>query len=216
MPEETERDDLRPGGLPADDVVRAAYTDRAEEYTALLGTVAAMDPLDVGLIGDWAAGCDGLVVDAGCGPGHWTHLLAERGVQVEGVDLVPAFVELARARFPTVPYRVGRLDDLGLPDAAAAGVLTWYSLIHLHPDRLPTVLRELRRCLRPDGTLLVGFFASDRLGPFDHTVTTAFSWPVDELARVVEDAGFTVRDTRTRPNPRRPDRRHGSLLAVRA
>ena len=52
------------------------------------------------------------IVDAGCGPGHWTHWLTELGAEVEGVDLVPAFVELARARFPTASYRVARLDDL--------------------------------------------------------------------------------------------------------
>ncbi|WP_157465649.1 class I SAM-dependent methyltransferase [Cellulomonas sp. Leaf395] len=199
-----------------DDVVRAAYSDRADEYAAALGSISAMDPLDIQLISDWAARCRGPIVDAGCGPGHWTHWLSELGADVEGVDLVPAFVELARTRFPTASYRVAQLDDLGLPDQAAAGILAWYSMIHLGPARVPTVLREFRRCLRDDGSLVVGFFASVRLEPFPHTVTTAWSWPVDELTRHVEDAGFVVRDAQTRPNPARPDRLHGVLLADRA
>ena len=199
----------------ADDAVRTAYTARADEYTALLGSVSAMDPSDRQLIVDWAARCGGPIVDAGCGPGHWTHLLSGLGAEVEGVDLVPAFIDLARARFPTASYRVAGLDDLGLPDGAAAGILAWYSLIHLEPPRVPVVLRELRRCLRDDGTLLLGFFASERLEPFAHAVTTAWSWPVDELTGLLEDAGFAVRDVHVRANPDRPDRRHGAIVAGR-
>ncbi|RHA42303.1 methyltransferase domain-containing protein [Cellulomonas rhizosphaerae] len=172
-----------------------------------------MNPPDIQLISAWAARCRGPVIDAGCGPGHWTQLLADLGADVEGVDLVPAFVDLATARFPTVPYRVANLDDLARPDGSVAGILAWYSLIHLEPERVPLVLREFRRCLADDGTLLVGFYESDRLEPFPHTVTEAYSWPVDELSRLVEDAGFGVRHTRTHPNPKRPDRRHGTLLA---
>ena len=178
--------------------------------------MSAMDPVDLTSITEWAARCDGPIVDAGCGPGHWTHLLTGLGAEVEGVDLVPAFVALARARFPTASYRVGRLDDLGLPNGAAAGILAWYSLIHLEPVRVPPVLRELRRCLRDDGTVLVGFFASERLEPFPHAVTTAWSWPVDELRRLVEEAGFVVRETHVRANPGRPDRKLGTMLAGRA
>lgn len=199
-----------------DDAVRTAYSERADEYAAALGSLSAMNPLDVQLISDWAAQCPGPIVDAGCGPGHWTHFLQERGAEVEGVDLVPAFVELARTRFPTVSYRVARLDDLGLPDQAAAGILAWYSLIHLEPARVPAVLRELRRCLRDDGTLLLGCFVSERLEPFPHSVATAYSWPVDELTRRLESAGFVVRHTETRPNPARLDRWHSALLAERA
>ena len=196
-----------------EDVVRAAYSARAEEYTALLGSMSAMDPFDRRYISAWAARCDGLIVDAGCGPGHWTDLLTELGADVEGVDLVPAFIELARAHFPTASYRVARLDDLGLPDQAAAGILAWYSLIHLAPARMIPVLHELRRCLRDDGTFVIGFFASERLEPFPHSVTTAYSWPVDDLTRLVESAGFVVRDTQVRANPGRPDRPHGVMLA---
>ncbi|QTE29402.1 class I SAM-dependent DNA methyltransferase [Pengzhenrongella sicca] len=209
--------DRPPSRAPsADDVVRAAYSERAAEYAAALGSISAMDPLDVRFISEWAARCRGPLVDAGCGPGHWTHLLTELGADVEGVDLVPAFVELARTRFPTASYRVARLDALGTPDQNAAGILAWYSLIHLEPVRVPAVLDEFRRCLRDDGTLVLGFFASARLEPFPHAFTTAYSWPVDELTQHVENAGFVVRHAHTRPNPARPDRQHGVLLADRA
>ncbi len=199
----------------ADDVVRAAYSDRAQEYTASLGSMSTMDPSDRQFISGWAKRCKGPIVDAGCGPGHWTNFLTEEGCEVEGVDLVPAFVELARTRFPLAQFRVAGIEDLGLGDSSLAGILAWYSLIHLEPARLPVVLHQLTHCLRTEGTLVIGFFASERLEPFPHAITTAYSWPVDELARHVENAGLGVDNIRTRPNPDRPDRAHGVLLAQR-
>ena len=49
---------------------------------------------------------DGPVIDVGCGPGHWTDFLHRRGVSVQGVDLVPEFIDSARERFPGVSFRV--------------------------------------------------------------------------------------------------------------
>lgn len=48
------------------------------------------------------------------------------------------------------------------------------------------------RLLPPGGTLLFAFFESGG-GPvetFDHKVTTAYRWPVDELADLAREAGF--------------------------
>lgn len=203
-----------PSEHPApDDAVRAAYTAVVDEYVAAIGALSDQDEQDVALILRWGASRAGLVVDAGCGPGHWTHLLAGVGVRIEGVDPVPAFVASAQARFPGTAYRAGAFDDLGVPDGSAAGVLAWYSTIHHDPARLPGVLDALRRTLADDGSLLLGHFRSERLEAFGHRLTTAWSWPEQELVRRVEDAGFVVRESHSRPNPRRPDRWHGALVA---
>ena len=36
------------------------------------------------------------VLDVGCGPGRHAHALAERGIEVHGIDISDRFVELAR------------------------------------------------------------------------------------------------------------------------
>ena len=52
---ETSTTDVVGDGLPStDDVVRAAYSARADEYTAKLGSMSAMDPVDRRLISEWA------------------------------------------------------------------------------------------------------------------------------------------------------------------
>lgn len=132
-------------GPTAGNVIRDAYAGRAEEYTALLGSMANTHESDQRLVAQWARDLRGAVIDAGCGPGHWTDFLQKRGVDAEGIDQVQAFIGRARERFPTVPFRVASLGDLKVRDGYAAAILAWYSVIHLAPNDLPAVLREFAR-----------------------------------------------------------------------
>lgn len=181
--------------------VRERYAARAAEYTALLGSVELLAERDRDLIAQWAATVDGPVVDAGCGPGHWTQFLYARGVDVVGIDLVPEFVDDATRRFPDVGFRVGELASLRVADASLAGLLAWFSVIHTEPDDVPAILDEFARCLRPGATLLLGFFKGERLEPFDHAVVTAWFWPVPEMQAALREAGFEIVETRTRVDP---------------
>lgn len=62
------------------DAVAGAYSARSGEYRDALGSVEQMDPVDAALIRRWGSGVSGPILDAGCGPGHWTDFLA-RGVR---------------------------------------------------------------------------------------------------------------------------------------
>jgi len=182
------------------DAVRA-YTARATEYADLLGHEGAIARADRSLVLGWARERTGPVVDAGCGPGHWTDLLHRHGVDVEGVDPTAAMVDLAHERFPACRVRAGRLEDLGVPDGSLDGVLAWFSLIHTPPADVPEALDAVARALRPGGSVLVGFFTGPVVEPFDHAVTTGWRWPVDVLAAHLATAGLVVRERHTRTEP---------------
>ena len=178
--------------------VREAYAARAAEYISRFGSIEAVAEQDRDLVLGWARGVDGRIIDIGCGPGQWTNYLHERGVDIEGVDPVPAFINEARQRYPGVDYRVGQADRLGVNEASLGGVLAWYSLIHTDPDQIGALLTEFARCVQAGGGLAVGFFEGPDLVPFDHAVSTAWFWPVDLLAKQIERAGFAVAGVHTR------------------
>ena len=104
----------------------------------------------------WAAGLagSGRVLDAGCGRGVGTAILAERAREAIGVDLSPPAVEAAqrkhgdRARFEPADVR-----DLPFADGEFDVAVCFETLQRL--ENPETALDELRRVLRPDGLLLV-------------------------------------------------------------
>ena len=198
---------------PASDArtVRAAYGLRAEEYIGALGSLEVMSPMDRAAIEEWARGIDGHLIDAGCGPGHWAAHLRDLGADIEGIDIVLAFIDSARARFPDARFRLGELDALPVESASLTGILAWYSVIHASPEQLPAIIREFARCLAPDGKILLGFFEGQQVVPFDHVVTTAYFWPVSEMTRLLEDAGFEVLGVQTRTDP--GARPHAAIIA---
>ena len=193
--------------------VRASYGARADEYVSALGSIDHAAQPDVTLIERWTRDVDGAVLDVGCGPGQWTHFLTGLGVDAEGIDPVPEFIESAQSTYPGGKYSIGRAEDLAVADRSLGGVLAWYSLIHVEPERISAVLSEFARCTRPGGGLALGFFTGPELATFDHAIATAYFWPLDLLIAAVEAAGFTIIHSETRTDP--GARPHGALLATR-
>lgn len=191
----------------------AAYDARADEYIAALGTMDAVHPVDRSIVDAWAAGVRGPVLDAGCGPGHWTAHLAGLGLDVRGVDLASRFVAHARSAHPGIRFDTGTIDGLEVADGEVGGILSWFSTIHHAPDEIGGPLREFARVLRPGGSLLLGFFVGAGIEAFDHAVVRAYRWSVAELAREVDAAGFDVVETHTRET--RGERPVGALMCVR-
>lgn len=143
-------------------------------------------------------GGGGPVADVGCGPGRITAHLHGLGADAFGIDLSPAMIEVARRDHPGLRFEVGSMTDLDLADASVAGLVAWYSLIHVPDDGIGPVLAHFRRVLRPGGPLLLGFHVGDgsRLktrgyGSHAMRVHVRRRRPGQVAARL-DDAGFTV------------------------
>ncbi|OAH48824.1 class I SAM-dependent methyltransferase [Microbacterium oleivorans] len=191
----------------------AAYSRRAAEYVDALGSMSAMHDADRHLIETWGAAASGRLIDAGCGPGHWTQHLAERGADIRGIDLVPEFIDHARATHPGIQFDVESIESIDEADAAIGGVLAWFSTIHHEPSDIGVPLAEFARVLRPGGTLLLGYFDADETEAFDHAITRAYRWRAGDLQQVLESAGFDVVETHRRAG--RGTRPVGAIIAER-
>src|SRR5262245_16483966 len=140
------------------DDLRRTYDAVAGDYlTHIFGELAGK-AFDRQLLDEMAGRAgDGLLCDLGCGPGHVARYLHERGAHVVGVDLSPGMVAQARALTPAVPFQVGDMRALDVPDASWQAIVAMYSIIHIPKPSLPDVFREMKRVLVPGGVVLVSF-----------------------------------------------------------
>jgi SAM-dependent methyltransferase len=196
---------------------RESYDELAATYTERLFSELAGKPLDRHLLNRLAEDVrgHGLVADLGCGPGHVARYLHDQGVRMLGIDLSPRMIDSARQRSPDIEFRVGDMRALDLPDGALAGIVAFYSLIHIGEPEMGATLRELRRVLAPGGLLLVAFHIGEETVHRDelwgHPVSLDFRFlmPSPMVARLIE-AGFVVLERVERepyPEVEHPSRR---------
>jgi SAM-dependent methyltransferase len=95
----------------------------------------------------------GTVLDAACGTGRYSTILAARGHEVIGVDQSGAMLEIARKKLTAADFREGDLTALPLRDRSVDAVVCALALVHV-PD-LSCAMREFARVLRPGGRLVI-------------------------------------------------------------
>ena len=104
----------------------------------------------------WAAQllAGGRVLDAACGSGWGTALLARSAAEATGVDFAPPLLAEARRDHAGVArFEEGDLRDLPFGDGEFDHVVCFEAIAHVaDPEQ---VLDELRRVLRPGGLLLI-------------------------------------------------------------
>lgn len=212
---------------PQADAVRDHYQAAIAGREALLARInAAVDameppinarrlaPLDQFHMGGLAAtiafaervgiAADAAVLDAGSGLGGPARYLAETfGCQVEGVDLSPDYVAVARlltgraGLAGRVAFREGDLTALPFEDARFG--LVWTQHVAMNIADRASLYRELRRVLKPGGRL--AFYdplAADGHPdltypvPWAQTAATSTLLTAEETRSGLAEAGFAV------------------------
>lgn len=197
--------------MTATEHVITSYSLRAKEYAEILGNIKATKKPDQDLIKAWCSSVSGQILDLGCGPGHWTNFLASHGKLVRGVDPTPLFIELATQKYPGDTFQIGTIA--GTPADSYQGVLAWYSLIHLAPEKIEQELSEIYSALTTNGSLLIGYFRGPNLELFDHAVAQAWFWPDTFIIGLLEKVGFVImRQEHREDSDARP---HGAIIAAK-
>jgi SAM-dependent methyltransferase len=179
--------------------IRLVYDRVASVYADKFDRELDGKPLDRALLDAFAelVRGRGRVLDVGCGTGHIGAYLADRGADVEGVDISPAMIERARALHPNVRFRVGDMLALDDGDGAIAGISAAYAIVHLLPEDVARAAAEWRRVLAPGGWLLVSFHVGNERFHLDEFIgeKVAVDYTFHERAAVeadLERAGLEV------------------------
>ncbi len=97
------------------------------------------------------------VLDAACGEGYGSALLARRAASVTGVDIDRASIEHARARYAAggdrLAFQSADVTALDLPPASFDLIVSFETLEHVQAQE--QMLAGFARLLKPDGLLLI-------------------------------------------------------------
>lgn len=178
---------------------RESYDALAADYAEHFRDELAGKPLDRALLAAFAelVPAGGPVADVGCGTGRTTAHLHELGLPVFGIDLSPEMVEVAARANPDIRFEVGSMLELSVPDASLGGLVAYYSIIHVPPERLPEVFAEFHRVLAPGGQALIVFQVGDEplrfTEAFGHAISLDFlRHQPDHVAELLAAAGLPV------------------------
>lgn len=149
---------------------RISYDAIAEVYTDWIANELTAKPHDRAILGAFSE----LVLstgrtetlEIGCGPGRITAFLAALGLTPTGLDLSPGMTAMAKRHYPNLDFVLGSMTSLPFADGSFAGVVAWYSIIHIPDERLDAVFAEAARVLAPGGWFQLAFQLGDRVDHF--------------------------------------------------
>lgn len=178
--------------------IQSSYDSAASAYAEHLFNELESKPLDRHLLNRFAEEIgSGRVADLGCGPGHVTKYLSERGVGAYGIDLSPEMIRVAKTLCPDVKFETGDMTSLKVDDASLDGIVSFYSIVHLGGGRLTKVFTEWRRVVKAGGLILVAFHIGTESRHVDDLWGSAVSLDfqfheTDGVTQALNAAGFEV------------------------
>jgi len=175
-------------------VTRDFYEDHAEEYARTTAEMFDLEWLD-----KFASRMrpSGRILDVGSAGGRDSGWFVSHGFQVEGIDISPALIEIAKRTVPGATFSVMDLANLQYPPESFDGI--WCSCVLLHVPRAeaPSVVASLATRLRPSGILyiLVKEGNSEGLEPdtrYGNSIKFSSYFEVNELHEMLEAAGLKI------------------------
>jgi ubiquinone/menaquinone biosynthesis C-methylase UbiE len=110
---------------------------------------------DLRTVLDEAAPHASSLLDVACGTGRHLELLRDR-YEVEGVDINPKLLDVARDRCPGVRFHVADMADFELGRRFDVVTCLFSSIAYVRtPERMRSAVRRMRSHLNPGGTVLV-------------------------------------------------------------
>jgi trans-aconitate methyltransferase len=166
------------------------------------------------------------ILDLGCGPGHLTHKIAERGACVVGLDASPEMIGLARQNYPHLKFVLADAAQMqfnGEFDAVFSN-----AALHWMLDA-NGVAQAISRALQPGGRFVAEFGGKGNIRTIEQAVeeiaghylsgtlppSRTFFPSIGEYSSLLEANGFEVRFARLFDRPTELQGEQGMLNWIR-
>jgi len=143
---------------------------------------------------------EGKILDLGCGPGHHSKLLLENGFDVDGIDLSPEMISIAKEEELEGNFQVMDILDLKFEKNTFNGIWASASLIHISKTNLKPVLKQLKKILVKEGVLYISLKkgeGSELLKDKRYSGVEKYYvyYQLEDFVKILKDIGFKVTET---------------------
>ncbi len=178
---------------------RKSFNLAAEKYYELFKDEMEQKEYDRMLLDRFASNFDSrsTICDVGCGPGHITKYLFDKGLDVFGVDISEKCIEIARRENPEMRFQIMDMARLDVADESIDGVVSFYSIIHTPKRFMRVLFCEFNRVLKKCGKILVVVKKGEAEGYVDElegfkTCLYFAHFTEEEVKSFLEANGFRV------------------------
>lgn len=145
-----------------------------------------------------------VLCDVGCGPGHITRYLFDKGVNIFGIDVSEKCVEIARRENPKMRFETMDMAKLDIADESLDGIISFYSIIHTPKKFMKVLFREFNRVLEKHGRILIVVKKGETEGYINElegfkTDVYFTNFNEREIEDYLKTNGFKVVSLKTRP-----------------
>jgi ubiquinone/menaquinone biosynthesis C-methylase UbiE len=92
------------------------------------------------------------VLDMGCGTGAFTSKMMSFDFDIQGVDISPESIKLAKELYPDIIFTIGDIENLSFLDDESFDLITLSGVLH-HFENITNVVSECYRLLKKDAIL---------------------------------------------------------------
>jgi len=170
------------------------FSESAELYDLIYGSFKNYEAEATKIAARLEAARPGLrtILDVACGTGEHARLLTERhGYRIDGVDLDPTFVEIARRKNPGAQFVVADMRDFHLSRQYDAVICLFSSIGYVRTlDGVREALARFREHVAPGGVVMVEPWLAPEViqpGHVSTNVAEANGVRVERESRIVVD-----------------------------
>lgn len=133
------------------------------------------------------------VLDIACGTGYGSHLIAQSGSRVTGVDVNEAVILKAQTEFGHVAdFKIGDGRKIPLVDDSVDTIVSIGTIEHIFVGDEQKFVRELHRVLRKGGTAII-YTPQNRLGAVPTWAWHEKEYSIDQLIELFSTTLFRVK-----------------------
>lgn len=183
------------------EITKKAYDSIANQYYQAYKD----DKTDFEYIDKFLNMCNKKILDLGCGMGHYSKYIKNRGLEVVGIDFSKGMLKIAKENEPDVKFI--ELDIRNLPNDLENdfdGVLIAYVIHHLSKTETKECLINLKQYLLNNAKLLILFREGNKILNEEEPFNPEFNYVIkeyekEEITELLDECGFDVLEIEEKP-----------------